>query len=82
MARASALHAEGQRFDSVILHPKEHNDMMEARPGQGSGQREKRETKRVEQTSVSSHVRTGTKTEGGYMRRGAAQPGLPVWRGP
>ena len=31
LARASALHAEGQRFDSVILHPKEHNDMMEAR---------------------------------------------------
>ena len=23
MARASALHAEGQRFDSVILHQKE-----------------------------------------------------------
>ena len=30
MARASALHAEGQRFDSVILHLKEHIDMMEA----------------------------------------------------
>ena len=30
MARASALHAEGQRFESVILHPEEHNDMMEA----------------------------------------------------
>ena len=31
MARASALHAEGQRFDSVILHIwKEDNDMLEA----------------------------------------------------
>ena len=30
MARASALHAEGQRFESVILHLEEHNDMMEA----------------------------------------------------
>ena len=30
MARASALHAEGQRFESVILHQGEHNDMMEA----------------------------------------------------
>ena len=74
MARASALHAEGQRFDSVILHPKEHNDMMEARPGQGSGQREKRETKRVEQTSVSSYVKN--RHEDGRRlheaRRGAA----------
>ena len=32
MARASALHAEGQRFDSVILHQrKEHTDILEAR---------------------------------------------------
>ena len=31
LARASALHAEGQRFDSVILHIwKEDNDMLEA----------------------------------------------------
>ena len=31
LARASALQAEGQRFDSVILHFwKEHIDMMEA----------------------------------------------------
>ena len=31
LARASALHAEGQRFESVILHHrKEDDDIMEA----------------------------------------------------
>ena len=56
MARASALHAEGQRFDSVILHPKEHNDMMEAKDPVANGiLARKTRNKRVEQTSVSAH---------------------------
>ena len=29
LARASALHAEGQRFESVILHKKEYIDIRE-----------------------------------------------------
>ena len=29
LARASALHAEGQRFESVILHTKEYIDIRE-----------------------------------------------------
>ena len=37
LARASALHAEGQRFESVILHLEEHNDMMEAKGWPASG---------------------------------------------
>ena len=42
LARASALHAEGQRFESVILHLEEYNDMMEAlRPGTGAEERGK-----------------------------------------
>ena len=62
MARASALHAEGQRFESVILHLEEHNDMMEAlRPGTGAEERGK-EKQRVEQTSVSSKTRDTRQT--------------------
>ena len=30
LARAPALQAGGQRFESVILHLKEHNDILEA----------------------------------------------------
>ena len=55
LARASALHAEGQRFDSVILHQEEHNDMMEARmSGDRHLERAREKRTRVEQTSVSS----------------------------
>ena len=44
LARASALQAEGQRFESVILHQeKEHIDMMEA----------SEETVRVSETQTS-----------------------------
>ena len=65
MARASALHAEGQRFDSVILHNwKEHIDMMETEVTQqmaGSPEVRKATRKtRVNQTSaVALAVQTG-----------------------
>ena len=56
LARASALHAEGQRFESVILHTEEHNDMMEADMSRGDMSCERDKQQRVEQTSVSSKM--------------------------
>ena len=68
LARASALHAEGQRFESVILHTKEHIDKTGSeRDSKDRAASKELETQRQHEAIVVKILRNVTRAHGGCL---------------